>query len=530
MKLNLACITLLFSYSALATDCFEIKQNSPASEPHMNTEKWCYESQTANGKNYQLIFNVDSDIKAELSFLVSPIENLVTHGSFKKGRLSYSKVHISDFNPLPVPVSSKGLASRVSVQLRSEQEAQKSEVLAELFQQSQKLSVERSIYKVSEGVIADYLPEELYPFRGYWWPYQQTELAKGDHAPLRFYDNLIPNLYKNWQPKSMEWELNNHSLTHVAWGGHCNGWAASSILHTEPTQYLWDEYNDQVIYPVTIQGLLAENSFCVNLAFYGTRFNDSAKDDLQDIHADQFHKVLLYYIKKLQKPVAMDYFQDVPVDNHVISGYNMDIKKESESRYVVTARLQIHGYEMFMNGFSGKAPIYERAYSYYLDVNANQEITGGEWISSNPDFLWVPLSEADCGRENPHLKQKAIAQIRNLPEAKWKTTLDDFAIDEVITESKEVEIPLNHINGVGPIIHYSFEDMSYDDYFSFTGTSYYWIGEIQGTAYVSDGNVLNLGSFGIDRVTDLTVVLRNASTRPERRKLKIEKIDYFGKP
>ena len=47
---------------------------------------------------------------------------------------------------------------------------------------------------------------------------------------LHLYDLYVEKLTgKN--PNSREWEINNHSLENLSWGGHCNGWAAKSILY-----------------------------------------------------------------------------------------------------------------------------------------------------------------------------------------------------------------------------------------------------------------------------------------------------------
>ena len=96
-----------------------------------------------------------------------------------------------------------------------------------------------------------------------------------------------------------------------------------------------------------------------------------------------------------------------------MSGYRFDIRKvEGETnRYRVKAQLKNHYYDETRTNRTGPAPHNYRKYEYYLDTNDEGVITGGEWISNNPDFLWVPLSQKKCGRENPNIDHSWVQKI-----------------------------------------------------------------------------------------------------------------------
>ena len=47
-----------------------------------------------------------------------------------------------------------------------------------------------------------------------------------------------------------------------------------------------------------------------------------------------------------------------------------------------------------------KAQYAEVPYEYTLDVDGQGKPIGGTWLSKNPDFLWAPIAQKECGREN----------------------------------------------------------------------------------------------------------------------------------
>lgn len=401
------------------TRCFdlEIKDTPERLEStEVLFETWCYEDRGTQ----RLIYNADhAAMRAELAGLVSldadgePTK--VVYASLRKGVV---EVHASDarsLNPLPVPLDPKNLPSGALLKVRASSMPGKEEVLRRFSQ----LTIQRvGAMRVEEGTLEAHVDPQNEPYDGYWWPHDRLELSTGPRSPLGKYDAYV-QARTGTNPGAAAWENEHHSLQSVAWGGHCNGWAASSVLFAEPRGPLWDAKSGQVFYTSDLKGILTESSFCVHWAFFGSRYRDS-NDDITDIHPELFHKVLLRYIGELKKPVAMDYVRGESVDNSVISGYRMTITRVADTtdRYHVKAALRVHAYNHSRSENTGnKAYARNYTYEYDLTVDADGNPTAGTWTSDNPDFLWVPLSPRECGRENASIRDNQVANILMLPAA-----------------------------------------------------------------------------------------------------------------
>jgi len=436
-------IMLLIPAISNAEVCYDIaKENSFDLEFSESLETWCFEDFGQSGYKYRYIYNVDDGVDKKLSYLLSykgskPVD--VTHGYMSGGDFKIIKDKISDFNPLPIPMELQNSFKAKVVFLNKSNQAKKTQILNNLLSKSKNKSLNTaSLYTLEAGVFESSLPTEKHPFKGKYWPFDGG-MYSGSHSPLAMYDSIAGNFYDNWTPKSVEWEKEHHGEG-PSWACHCNGWAASAVLYEEPVDTLWDEYNEKVITAHTLKGLLTEASFCVNWAFYGHRYR-GPESDSKDIYADKFHKVLLYYINKQQKAVAIDTEPGLSVENALISGYKFDITKVEgeDKKFLVNARLQMHYYG---ESGSGKATIRYSNYSYYLNADSQGKIESGEWASKNPDFLWVPLSEKDCGRENPHVKKYAVDKILNFPKAEMNEIYNVFNFDGELEDSATVDIPL----------------------------------------------------------------------------------------
>ena len=160
-----------------------------------------------------------------------------------------------------------------------------------------------------------------------------------------------------------------------------------------------------------------ETGFCVKVAFYGNRYK-TITDDLRDINPDLFHETIRYYLKELGKPIALDRISNEVVDTSIFSGYKLTVKKKTNNRFFVTAVMRTHYYNHSIVNSKRVAAIKDLTYKYYLNTDNNGDIIGGEWDkdSPNPDFLWAPLAQMTCGRENPKIDPAVIDQmISTLP-------------------------------------------------------------------------------------------------------------------
>lgn len=409
----------------IAEDSDQSPENIPHNFPSRNrVHTWCYSDRDIDGQRALFIFNIDGQaVREEMSQLLELDSNgkiiTTTHASLLKGEIT---IHSMDGHPLDVLPAPNSLAAARHIGQLSRTQLNENIVNSaeEIFTKFSEVSRQKhQNYRaaVTEGSIKATIRPEALPYAAYWWPHKDLPLAAGPFSPLGKYDLAI-KARTGTDPASVKWEREFHSLQHVPWGGHCNGWAASSVLYKEVEKPRWDAASKQVLFTSDFNGMLAEASFCVDWAFYGAR-NNSDSDDTLDISPDKFHKVLTYYIETLKKPIAFDRYSGKVIDNWVISGYESKITKDTTTpnTYLVTNIVTVHPYPREIRDDIGPAAKESITYKYKLTTDDQGEITGGTWLSKNPDFLWVPLSQSNCGRENPKIDPNRILELMKLPFA-----------------------------------------------------------------------------------------------------------------
>lgn len=224
------------------------------------------------------------------------------------------------------------------------------------------------------------------------------------------YDKFIARRAANTNPGSQAWEKRYHNHGY-GWSGHCNGWAAASVMTQEPTSPISDPFSGVTFSVADLKGLLIEQNYCPKIVFYGSRNYGKPGDNPRDIHASTFHNVLAYFIGQLKKPVLVDLMATRPVQNAVISGYTMKSTRIGTNTYSVEAKLRVHFYDDKHTEETGVAPSKTRTYRYTIRTDSSGYVRSGSWISDNPDFFWVPLAPADCGFRNKLIEQFWIDEI-----------------------------------------------------------------------------------------------------------------------
>lgn len=373
----------------------------PAEATLTDAETWCYQT-VQTPQPGRLIYMVTAGkVKPELSMFVGN-DGYLTHYSLLGGQLKAHKVKATEFNPFSIPLTEPQVEVRMSLKLSDDTVDSAYGNLKALLSQQ----VEDTPMTIAEGTYkaqASHLP-----WRGYWFPQRGQTIG----SSLRKYDAFIKaKLGKT--PESARYERNHHGWTGEVWEGHCNGWAAAAILNEEPMTPKTDPISGVTFSVLDQKALLSERDFCVTHTFFGSRYR-GAGDNMSDIRPAAFHKTLVYYIGQLQKPVATDYDRSATVNNAVISGYNMTITKTGSKTYRVAATVSLHHYDKVRSQKTGIARAEKRKYRYTIKVNEVGEITGGNWLSGNPDFLWVPLSSTPCSKNNQKLDPNYIEEILNL--------------------------------------------------------------------------------------------------------------------
>ncbi len=420
MVFRMICLALgmvLFAQIAFAADtsCYrvEIADNPEMAATVSGThlEKWCYQSLPYPRGAY-FVFNADEPkVRPEMSFVVES-DGMMTHASLAIGDITYHKVNASEFNPFQVPLKPPHQAiatGNLSSSILNESAKQVMRRMTDDVQPSATLAI-------SEGEFVSAVPVARLPWRGYWWPYRNAPLyGSSTSSPLAKYDSFV-KARTGTSPGARSWESSRHYFKGTWWEGHCNGWAASAILRAQPTASKTDSRSGVSFSVADQKGILAEKDYCANVAFFGRRYRGSS-GDITDIYPHVFHRVMTYYIGQLGKPVAMDYHRDATVDNHIVSGYKMTITKPEPNKYMVEAVLTVHKYDGSRSNSPGIAPKYTRTYKYNLYTDAMGAVIRGTWLSTNPDFLWVPLSPTSCSTNNPRVTEANVLSILGLPAA-----------------------------------------------------------------------------------------------------------------
>jgi hypothetical protein len=406
MYLGFAALSLsppIANANSNTTECYEYtSEDTPFAEASQIEKKevWCYKN-FENQPGKRLIYSIDDKGRAipELSFLVEST-GVITHLSLLNGEHTFHRFQSytdSQFSPVPVPLEPSSEAKRIIPPISPSSVISVDQTLQSLSNTAVQID-DLSIR--TEGNFHSAVAETSLPWRGYWFPHSSGRLHNGVDSPMAKLDRFISQR-SSGELGAQKWEKLHHADHTLKWAGHCNGWAAASILRKEPTA-AWTDPITNIEFTVSdLKGLLMEREYCPKTAFYGHRNLGKPKDDPKDIAPALFHNTIRYYLGELKKPVLMDYDPGTPVENRVISGYDMSIKKISNNYYHVEASLTVHTYDTHASNDVGVAPAVEKKYIYNVTTDNDGNVLRGVWLSKNPDFLWVPLATGSCKSQNP---------------------------------------------------------------------------------------------------------------------------------
>ncbi|MEN8906495.1 MAG: hypothetical protein ABF289_11110 [Clostridiales bacterium] len=219
----------------------------------------------------------------------------------------------------------------------------------------------------------------------------------------------------NFDYPTVQAEKNRCSQFLDDWEGLCDGWAQASLNFKEPKPVIFETneglqvpFGSSDIKALLIYYLAVVDKKEVNLL--GTRCNENNfyyrrsvnSPEYNDVNAGAFHIVLTNFIGLKSKGLIADISPGYQIWNKPIFGYETTIDGENynitDSDANGTAKkLQVTTVIKYRTE-SDKSwdPLYDSSkyidyseYRYNLELNANNEIIGGSWISkSHPDFLW----------------------------------------------------------------------------------------------------------------------------------------------
>ncbi|MBF0359794.1 MAG: hypothetical protein HQK49_02230 [Oligoflexia bacterium] len=202
-----------------------------------------------------------------------------------------------------------------------------------------------------------------------------------------------------------------------AWEGICHGWAPASYLFQEPKPITVTSYDGISITFASsdIKGLLsllqgnyndgrtymAGNRCNSSLNIYTT---NSRSDECLDVHAGAFHVIMANRLGILHKAFVIDRDTGYEVWNQPVHAFRSSIIRtqaptagaavntveEMVISSVITYTDEIEPHFYPQNSAGRESFRVDREYRYILELDANRNIIGGKWISTNhPDFLWT---------------------------------------------------------------------------------------------------------------------------------------------
>jgi hypothetical protein len=231
-----------------------------------------------------------------------------------------------------------------------------------------------AVYFTSEGGTAK--PA----WSGYWWPMLTT---RGWHL----YDQAGPftPLLKvgqatgNYGP--LNWERQYKLTTNPAhnWWGHCNGWAAATVMETdEPKQSV--QVGRTVFNNGEIKGLLTAIHQGDPVDLFRGRPHWSGGNSSTDLRALDFHRAILYYMRDRKEGIIFNLSLKPEVWNYPAYFYRMSgVTDTRDSRYThVTVTLFFADDDVYPN-FIGT--------DVYNSVAAEWT---GDSVRNHPQFVWHP--------------------------------------------------------------------------------------------------------------------------------------------
>jgi hypothetical protein len=234
------------------------------------------------------------------------------------------------------------------------------------------------------------------PWSGWWWP-ADADVA-GAHlydanGPLARFDRLMAVLGRPTRVR--QWELANVYLSGGTydWAGHCNGWAAASILEPEPTV---PKVINGVTFTVADQkGLLSSWHFADGVEWsYG--------DDENGVPPADFHRAVTQWLGGARKPFIVNASTNASqVFNFPAYRFRLVYGPDptDPARTHVRATLWFADYNVDPNfvGLKHWPNDQGRTYEYYI-VGDRNDPSGGAWEGvsasgarySRPWRIWYP--------------------------------------------------------------------------------------------------------------------------------------------
>ena len=318
--------------------------------------------------------------------------------------------------------------------------------------------------------------EARVPYIDSWYPEKQggtNVVREGEsEGALTKYDRA----FYGGTPSAAKWEAENNSRQTPDWYGHCNGTSVAGARFQNPQRSVYrpkgclpGSSGCVELTPFDIRALLSEINMSAKAKFISgnrcrvkeedlllrpqIRPDPTRMDACDDVNPGSFHLGLVNFLGRQRQPIIFDAHRDEQVWNYpifaytstsssilqkseAIDTYNCDTDRvencevdEKISEWIFNSRAvawvyvetQI-SYRAARSDFQGAGTTPDpsrRTYRYLLELDADQNVLGGEWLGesriNHPDFLWMAFEPAtpngSASRSNPFVSNDEVIKI-----------------------------------------------------------------------------------------------------------------------
>lgn len=202
-----------------------------------------------------------------------------------------------------------------------------------------------------------------------------------------------------------------------SWAGLCAGWAPASLHFEEPSEVELEGANGiKVPFGSSdVKGLVLYFQDKVAKAPYrmlGARcgMGPSSSAACRDVNAGSFHLTVANYLGMRKQGFVIDVTRENEVWNHPVHGFKSRVLSEAapsrsagqgtvrELVVETTLHYIIETQQSWTPLRGAAASLKTLTYRYRLELNINDEVLGGEWLTSaRPDFAWIADKPAFSG-------------------------------------------------------------------------------------------------------------------------------------
>jgi hypothetical protein len=262
------------------------------------------------------------------------------------------------------------------------------------------------------------------PWNGYWWPLKKGALVTGNGyhwspSPLMKFEHQ-----QNPFNDAFLWELENHYFPEgEGWWGHCNGWAAASILEPEPPALV--KMRDTEFYYGDLSGILTALYQGSSGSVYGHRYTGSPSDDKLDVDPLTFQQVLELYMKVNGVPIIIDVDPGIEVWSYPAYMY---VKSWTTIGSTIHVVMEVRfATDHVIDPDTPGNDYYRKIYTYDIETDGQGNEISGQWtnesVDDHPDFLWYPDSPSSG---NPYITDGKVKEVLDYSGA----TDDDDKFEE----------------------------------------------------------------------------------------------------